>query len=383
MAEDEKGPEKLEVRLNEAFERMENQQQRSRDIKTEGRIGFPSILSVLLSLIAIGIASYAGYVVQIKLPEQAASAARATTRIDSFEQQMNERFMQLNDINARLDTVSAKLADIDSVNQEAMVAFKAQMDESVAEIRRAMGASSEDWLFAEAEYLLRLGNQRVVMEKDAKGALAMFAAADEIVRTTEGVAAFDLRQAIANDMAALQAVKEVDMDGIFVRLSALAGEVEHLRQKQRAFKPREVGAPAQENPDAGFGERVAAFLDRVGERLASLVDYRSDGERITPILPPEEEYYLRQNLVLKIQTAQMGLLRADQSVYTGSLAEAQSWIEQYFDVDDPATTAMLNTLAELGKIDIESDLPDVSGSLREVRRLLSRFHQKAERVQAR
>jgi len=381
MAEDEKGPEKLEVRLNEAFERMENQQQRSRDIKPRGRTGFSNILSVLLALIAIGMASYAGYVVQIKLPEQSASAARATTRIDSFEQQMNERFVQLNDLNARLDTLSAKLADIDSVNQEAMDAFKAQVDESVAEIRRAMGASSEDWLFAEAEYLLRLGNQRVVMEKDAKGALALFAAADEIVRTTEGVAAFGLRQAIANDMAALQAVKEVDVDGIFVRLSALAAEVERLRQKQQAFKPREV-APAPENPDAGFGERAAAFLGRVGERMASLVDYRRDGERITPILPPEEEYYLRQNLVLKMQTAQMGLLRGDQAIYAGSLGEAQSWVERYFDVDDPATTAMLNTLAELGRIDIETDLPDVSGSLREVRKLLSRFHQAAERTQA-
>ena len=66
----------------------------------------------------------------------------------------------------------------------------------------------EDWLMAEAEYLLRLANQRVLIERSATSAVGLLESADAIM---EQVAAglgdpelFAIRRAIAQDLAALR-----------------------------------------------------------------------------------------------------------------------------------------------------------------------------------
>ncbi len=232
---------------------------------------------------------------------------------------------------------------------------------------------------AEVESLSRWGNQRVTMERDAAGALALFRAADDIVKSAQGVAAFDLRRALAADVAALDAVGSVDVDGTFVQLAALAGQVDSLRQTEPSFTPVEITIENHPAVGADTWSQIAAWFGRVGARLASLVDYRSDGERISPVLPPKEEYYLRQNLVLKLQMAQLGLLREDQAVFDASLAESKAWIARHFDPVHPATTSMIRALDEIARARVERTMPDVSDSLLEVRKLLSRFHQEATR----
>jgi len=114
-------------------------------------------------------------------------------------------------------------------------------------------------------------------------------------------------------------------------------------------------------------------------RVFTLVDYRSTGSVVAPILPAEEEYYLRQNLVMQLQMAQLGLLRSDQQVFAASLSETEKWITRHFDSEEPTAIAMLTALSELKKQNVAREMPDVSGSSREVRKLLARFHQKTDR----
>jgi uroporphyrin-3 C-methyltransferase len=393
MTDNEKDRDKLSVRLNEAFERLEKQHEEnqaspvprsrntgSQDIEPPTRPSAPGILGLVLSLVAIGIASYAAYMVYLKLPGRNQGEIRQiSSRLEGAERLLDQQRSKVNDLQKRIEAESAGLADAGKQNDQAIAAFQKQVEASIARINATLGTSPRDWLFAEVEYLLRLANQRVVMEGDVKGALVLFREADHIIRDTEGITAFDLRKSIAANIAQLEAVSEVDVDGIFVRLAALASQVNQLRQKRRVFKAQQPVAEPAAPPPTGFGQRFLAALEAAGARLATLVDFRRNGERIRPILPPAEEYYLRQNLILKIQMAQLALLRADQSVYVNSLNEAQSWIVEYFDPDDPVTTAMLKSLATLDAIDVSKKLPDVSQSLKDVRKLMAGFHQQPGR----
>ena len=99
------------------------------------------------------------------------------------------------------------------------------------------------------------------------------------------------------------------------------------------------------------------------------MDFRRDTEQLVPILPPSEEYYLRQNLVLNLHQAQMGLLREKSDVFAVSLADALSWLNRFFDSEHAVTIAMKDTLVELQGVEVGRDLPDVSASLQEVRKL--------------
>lgn len=383
----------LSVRLNEAFERLEKQHQENlakpSTVRTPRAAPAPAaprgstgaVLGILLSLIAIGIASYAAYMVYIDLHSRDNSQlAQVSGQVSAINQTLDQHETQVKALATQMDGLGTKLGDAETRDKQAIDTLHDNLEASISQLKSQLGTSGRDWLFAEVEYLVRLANQRVVMEHDAKGALLLFREADQIIQSSEGITAFDLRHALADNIAALEAVSEVDVDGIFVRLAALTSQVDQLKQKQNKFKPVET-APAAASTSANqtFGDRLINLVSSAGARLATLVDFRRNDEHIRPILPPGEEYYLRQNLVLKLQMAQLALLRSDQAVYVDSLNGAQSWIVQYFDPDDPVTTAMLKSLAELGAIDVSKKMPDVSSSLKEVRKLMTGFHQVPDR----
>jgi uroporphyrin-3 C-methyltransferase len=160
----------------------------------------------------------------------------------------------------------------------------------------------------------------------------------------------------------------------------LIRQVETLPQRSMKYAGSDEATPTEQVVDASAMQRVTMLLRDVGGRLSQLVDYRASGVIITPILPPREEYYLRQNLVLQLQMAQMALLRGDQAIYAGALAEAEGWVPTYFDVESARTRAMIATLDSLSKIDIDRQFPDISGSLRVAREHMVRFQQQPARM---
>lgn len=423
-------PEEMSVELNEAFERLEAKAAseaaagdsvseagteapvspgpRSDEPAARPRSGSPlGAIALLLALIAIGIASGAAYTAWFEsganndtnnagtdatdrleqrlndIERQLGSDSRvdnAIERLSELEQQVSTRREAVEDVRARLDDVSARLAaGDDNAEFERLVS---RVDRAIAGLRSEMGTTSRDWLLAEVEYLIRLGAQRVEMQQDASGALVMFQTADQVLQSAEGVAAFGLREALANDIAELQAVSTIDVDGIYVKLGALKSQVDELRQAKRDFEPAPAGI-ATVGADATLMQRFMTFVGNVGSRLASLVDYRRDEEVVKPILPPREEYYLRQNLVFQLQLAQLALLQENQAIFDNSINEAQTWIERHFDPEHPVTQTMTATLNELAGLDITRDMPDVSESLRAVRQTLDRFHTESGRNQVR
>jgi uroporphyrin-3 C-methyltransferase len=337
------------------------------------------IVGTILGLVALGVASFAAYNSwQVK---EVLGQSNATAQISDLSGRLSQLTQQVNRSEGNFSGVVTQLEATSTANDAALLAIEERVSEVVAGLRQQLGTSSEDWLIAEAEYLLRLANQRVAMEDDAAGAIKLFEAADQIIREAEGIVAFELREAIAMDIAALRGVSNVDIQGIFVELGALAGQIDVLEQKRLQYVPPVIAEQnATESEQQSLTARALAFLVRIGDRLASLVDYRNDGESIKPILPPEEEYYLKQNLALKIQLAQLGLLRGNQEIYEQSLLDAVEWVDQYFNSEASLTLSVRESLARLSGVDVSRNLPEVSGSLREIRKLMSQFHESADRA---
>jgi uroporphyrin-3 C-methyltransferase len=377
-----------DVQLNDAFKRLEAQVAENQSGSTRTRpsessasvnsvpssgANISGIVGTILGLVALGVASFAAYNSwQVK---EVLGQSNATAQISDLSGRLSQLTQQVNRSEGNFSGVVTQLEATSTANDAALLAIEERVSEVVAGLRQQLGTSSEDWLIAEAEYLLRLANQRVAMEDDAAGAIKLFEAADQIIREAEGIVAFELREAIAMDIAALRGVSNVDIQGIFVELGALAGQIDVLEQKRLQYVPPVIAEQnATESEQQSLTARALAFLVRIGDRLASLVDYRNDGESIKPILPPEEEYYLKKNLALKIQLAQLGLLRGNQEIYEQSLLDAVEWVDQYFNSEASLTLSVRESLARLSGVDVSRNLPEVSGSLREIRKLMSQFH---------
>jgi uroporphyrin-3 C-methyltransferase len=254
-----------------------------------------------------------------------------------------------------------------------------QMSEVVREVQSLEVTSSRDWLLAEVEYLLRLANQRILVENDVDAAIGLLMSADDILEKSVGISAFQLRGAIANDLASLKAVGGIDRDGLFLQLGALVNQVDLLQQRRMSYQSDQVieaSADADtliESP-LSWMDRIVVFFDKVYVRLSGLVNIRRDSERIQPILPPVEEYYLRQNLILKLEQAQVASIKGTQTVFEYSLNESLKWIELYFEPTDPLTQSMSAALRDLLQVKVERQLPDISPSLVLIREMLAEFH---------
>ena len=356
------------------------------DGSTKRGAGLIVSFGMLISILALVVAGYAAYLIyesNSELKDARTSVRSLETELANLKRTSDQKIEQLSVV---LEQTTASIAQTREAENTAIADLGASFEvateqlrtELRAELNEGLGTSGEDWLLAEVEYLIRLANQRVLMERDVSGALSLLSSADEIVEQTSGIAAYELRESLAYDIANLKAVSDLDTDGIFLSLSAMASQVPELRRKQP-----ELSSPRQtqvENGEAqNFYQQFISLVSNIFGRVLNSVDYRRDGVAITPLLPPKEEYYLRQNLILKFEMAQLALLRNDQPVYHTSLSEAELWIVKHFIETDPRTIALVTSLDQLMEVEVDRSLPNISGSLRAVRGLLNTLHQQDSR----
>jgi len=356
------------------------------DGSTKSGAGLIVSFGMLISILALVVAGYAAYLIyesNSELKDARTSVRSLETELANLKKTSDQKIEQLSVV---LEQTTASIAQTREAENTAIADLGASFEvateqlrtELRAELNEGLGTSGEDWLLAEVEYLIRLANQRVLMERDVSGALSLLSSADEIVEQTTGIAAYELRESLAYDIANLKAVSDLDTDGIFLSLSAMASQVPELRRKQPELSP-----PTQIQIDNGeaqnFYQQFLSLVNNIFGRVLNSVDYRRDGVAITPLLPPKEEYYLRQNLILKFEMAQLALLRNDQPVYHTSLSEAKLWIVKHFVETDPRTVALVTALDQLVEVEVDRSLPNISGSLRAVRGLLNTLHQQDSR----
>ncbi len=225
-------------------------------------------------------------------------------------------------------------------------------------------ADRRDWALAQAEYLERLANQSLLMGREVRAALGLLGAADDVLRSLDEPALHAARAALARDIASLRAIAGFDIEGTWMRLAALAGQVEDLTLLRRTPPPvfaADAMPPAA--AEAGWWSRAVALLGR-------FVVVRHHDAPVRPLLPLAEEQQLRMTLRLGVEQARLALLAAEPLVYRDALAQARRLAADTLAADDAATRAFLAELDALAAIDIAPELPDISGSLRTLRAAL-------------
>lgn len=261
-----------------------------------------------------------------------------------------------------LENTTAQVVSV----QSALADYRRELDQQqqsidellarVASTRRQIGeithVSRRSWMLAEAEYLLRLANQRLVMERETRSPLALLQAADNILLEVDDINLHQVRGAIANEIAALKAMGRLDVEGAFLQLAALAGQLSALE----ILSPQEV--VAQGEPALGERDGLSSALDR----LEQLVTVRHRDQPVAPLLPPEQHYYVQQNLRLMLEQAQLALLQRKPALYAQSLTNAEQWVRDYFQLNR-SSSALTESIAELGALTISPEIPDISGSL--------------------
>lgn len=360
-------------------------------------------LALLLALAASGLSGFLGwkYFEQQRDSKLEVNAQREQTR--SVAASVDKQFTEIAQLQSateawQKDQESQRQAQAQQIQQ-----LKADLEGAQAtaksHARRLLSltaTTTDDWRLAEVEYLLRLANQRLLISSDVGTSSDLLEAADSILLELGDPRLLSVRRAIAEDKSALALVADVDLDGMFLELAAIASQVDALpvvsvpRFEARAVANEEnASAKAAAGNTASTPAQDGDWLGRVGQLFKSgwlemrswLVINRPDAV-IKPLLPPEQQYYLRSNLKLLLNQAQIALLEKRQQPYRSSLDSSIAWLEDYFPASENAVSNTISSLQALANIDISPDVPDVSASLLEIKSFVNQRFSQAAVVEA-
>ncbi|MEM7098769.1 MAG: uroporphyrinogen-III C-methyltransferase [Pseudomonadota bacterium] len=309
-------------------------------------------IGLMLALLGIAGVGYLYYLLIHLAPmdevlEQQVASNRA---VQTLEQELREL------VTAQSGRVDSALAQTLAEQDEQLRNTTEQIRENLARALNAAPPSRREWKLAEAEYLMRIANHRVLMEDDATGALELLLAADQILAELDDFSLHTVRARLADEIVALRQVRRDDLQGVFLSIESLKNSARQLNFRRPVKIEPEPEEVAQMTVTQKLWESIAAFV-----RLRSL----DDGQTFKPLLAPEEERFVELNLQLALQQSQLAVLERHQDVYVTSLDTAASIIEGYMRQDE-AAQATVEQLNELVQVDLSRQLPDVSGSLNEL-----------------
>lgn len=339
---------------------------------------FIAVLAVLLALAAVAGIYYLYKQEQVQNAVLADRFVALQSGIDSNQQKLTE-LSRLDTLKQEIDAVRAEIGNVTNVSQR-IEAEQQALNTTLAAMTTKLGRTTVAWRLAEIEYLLIIANNRLRLEQDRNTALVALQTADQKLRAVGDPAFVPVRQSIASEVTGLKAVQAPDITGMALSLGSLARAVDELPLLDT--QPVLASGPADESSKVeyqslGWADIPAAMWNDI----RSLVVVRRVDRPIEPLLPPAQEWYLRQNLQLKLEQARLALLRHETTLFRHQLDEAAEWISAYFDVESGAVASLLDDLEALKKKELQPTMPDISTSLRLLREQMKGLGEEVEAAQ--
>ena len=256
----------------------------------------------------------------------------------------------LRDAQAKISLLENRLAE----SQTQQAALEA--------LYRELAPARDEWALTEIEQVLMLASQQLQVAGNVSGALAALQLADTKLQRLDRPQFVPLRRALARDMERLRAVPYVDVAGISLRLDQAIAAVDVL---PLALEERLPVAPAEAPPKDEPAWR--RFLREAWQDVRQLVRVENIDKPEAPLLTPSQQFFLRQNLKLRLLAARFDLLFRDQANFRADLAAAEAWLKKYFDTRAQSVHQMVTLLSEVRKTAMGAELPGLAASLDAVR----------------
>jgi len=240
-----------------------------------------------------------------------------------------------------------------------------------------LSVSRDETALAEVEQMLLIAGQQLQLSANVKAALIAMQSADARLQRMDRPAFNGLRKAIGQDMDKLRALPSVDITGINLQIDNLIASVDELPlvYQQRVTKKEAVVQAAAPKDETAWQK----LLREIWQDAKQLVRIDDTGKAEIPLLPPHQEFFLRENLKLRLLSARLALLSRDEDGFRQELKTSQQWAARYFDGKSSEVIRMLDRLKKIAAAPVSIELPDVSPSLQAVRNYRLMHEHAAER----
>lgn len=325
---------------------------------------------------------------------------------NALRQELAQRLAGADDLGRQTQAMAQGAQRTVREMEVALEAVQSQLAESQSQqlaleaLYQDLARGRDEAALAEIEQTLIAANQQLVLAGNVRVALIALQSADARLALIDRAQFAPLRRALAADIERLQRVPLVDTTGIAMRLDRAVTGIDTLATlpggTSTAASAREEGRPGGDSrsPDAtsstsastststsaaaaanatpavaGWRVTLARIWAEFKADFRQLASIRRIDPDVLPLISPEQSWFLRENLRLRLLSARHALLARDEPGFRGDIAASRAWVARYFDPRDPATVALAETLHELERAQVRIDLPEIGASIEAVRTL--------------
>ncbi len=254
----------------------------------------------------------------------------------------------------KLGVLEAKLTE----SQSQQVALEALYQE--------LSRSRDEWAVAEIEQSVLLASQQLQVAGNVRAALIGLENAEARLQRMDQPRYSALRRTLGRDIERLKALPLVDVHGASARMDEVFAAIEKLPLAMAArVRPEGVVPPLAATELPGW-ERL---LREAWQELRQLVRVQRSDQQDAVLLAPDQAFFLRENLKLRLLGARVALLARDTKSYQADLRAALIMLERHFDVRDSAVIAAAAMLRTLQGAVVRVDAPDLTDTLEALRKL--------------
>lgn len=300
--------------------------------------------------------------------ESGATAVEARTLATQAEALTQE-------LQARLSVAEVRLSEVSLQ--------RSQLDELMLTLSR----SRDDNLVQDLEAALRLAQQQTQLTGSAQPLISALQAVDQRIGRAAQPRLNPVQRAITRDIERIQAASLADIPALVLRLDEVARQVDEwplLNQvgQRAAAAPTKSALPAldpadqkadsqppEANPGArGLGEGWARVADWWTDLWSTIwTDVTRSGRELVRVsridqpeavlLAPEQAFFIRENLKLKLLNARLGLLARHMASSQADLIAVEAAIAKYFDTSSPLVRGAQVAVGQVRKDIVDGVLP--------------------------
>lgn len=247
------------------------------------------------------------------------------------------------------------------------------------ELMQSLSRSRDENLVVDIESALRLAQQQAQLTGSAEPLIAALKSAEQRLLRAAQPRLNPLQRAIAKDTDRIKAASLTDVPVLLIKLDELIRLVDDLpiANAMVANEAPRVGAASASTPAAPPRSRdekdaktfamlfdklalqawSTHLLDSVSEESRKLLRVSRIDHPEAALLAPEQSFFLRENLKLRLLNARMGLLSRQTDTTRSDLASTVVLLEKYFDKTSRKTQAAAQLLQQVqGQLRV-SELP--------------------------
>jgi uroporphyrin-III C-methyltransferase len=315
------------------------------------RLTGAALLAVALALLALAVAVFGYWNSRRLAREEAHRRAPIASRLVALERQVDARNRQgeagehrVAVLESTIDGLRTDLRDLDQRTANLETAFAA--------LSGRQASAHDALLLDDAAMLLRTGEQRFDLFRDADGALKAYALAVQVLGQVHDPAYAPVRAAAASERDALEAAAPPSRQAALDTLSALRSRIGAL-----PLASPEVGKAPSEN---------AGLWSRVAHAFSGIVHVQRDTGAAAPVVDAQ---FARELAALDLAQAQEALLAFDEDTYQQALRRVAATLAARFDGDDPSVQSARAQVAALRAQHPGGAPPRLGGALAQLRNL--------------